>query len=195
MRKKLLSVLFILGSLVSLAEENLTIHDLKMKMELDKSKPNHIVVNIVPDDTEERIEAILKKTKPVILEKKVIPKDNKKIVKNVENKGDKKVEIIKKEEKVIEEQKEEKIQENIILEVPETMKVEEEITMKEEIEIPKSIEENSLEDKVRQPLYFELEAKDEKPLQDDKMPLGVVASLGAIIIGVILFLYGKYKKK
>lgn len=189
MRKKLLSVLFILGSLVSLAEENLTIHDLKMKMELDKSKPNHIVVNIVPDDTEERIEAILKKTKPVILEKKVIPKDNKKIVKNVENKGDKKVEIIKKEEEVIEEQKEEKIQENIILEVPETMKVE------EEIEIPKSIEENSLEDKVRQPLYFELEAKDEKPLQDDKMPLGVVASLGAIIIGVILFLYGKYKKK
>lgn len=180
MRKKLLSVLFILGSLVSLAEENLTIHDLKMKMELDKSKPNHIVVNIVPDDTEERIEAILKKTKPVILEKKVIPKDNKKIVKNVENKGNKKVEIIKKEEK---------IQENIILEVPETMKVE------EEIEIPKSIEENSLEDKVRQPLYFELEAKDEKPLQDDKMPLGVVASLGAIIIGVILFLYGKYKKK
>lgn len=180
MRKKLLSVLFILGSLVSLAEENLTIHDLKMKMELDKSKPNHIVVNIVPDDTEERIEAILKKTKPVILEKKVIPKDNKKIVKNVENKGDKKVEIIKKEEK---------IQENIILEVPEIMKVE------EEIEIPKSIEENSLEDKVRQPLYFELEAKDEKPLQDDKMPLGVVASLGAIIIGVILFLYGKYKKK
>lgn len=180
MRKKLLSVLFILGSLVSLAEENLTIHDLKMKMELDKSKPNHIVVNIVPDDTEERIEAILKKTKPVILEKKVIPKDNKKIVKNVENKGDKKVEIIKKEEK---------IQENTILEVPETMKVE------EEIEIPKSIEENSLEDKVRQPLYFELEAKDEKPLQDDKMPLGVVASLGAIIIGVILFLYGKYKKK
>jgi hypothetical protein len=180
MRKKLLSVLFILGSLVSLAEENLTIHDLKMKMELDKSKPNHIVVNIVPDDTEERIEAILKKTKPVILEKKVIPKDNKKIVKNVENKGDKKVEIIKKEEK---------IQENIILEVSETMKVE------EEIEIPKSIEENSLEDKVRQPLYFELEAKDEKPLQDDKMPLGVVASLGAIIIGVILFLYGKYKKK
>lgn len=179
MRKKLLSVLFILGSLVSLAEENLTIHDLKMKMELDKSKPNHIVVNIVPDDTEERIEAILKKTKPVILEKKVIPKDNKKIVKNVENKGDKKVEIIKKEEK---------IQENIILEVSETMKV-------EEIEIPKSIEENSLEDKVRQPLYFELEAKDEKPLQDDKMPLGVVASLGAIIIGVILFLYGKYKKK
>ena len=127
MRKKLLSVLFILGSLVSLAEENLTIHDLKMKMELDKSKPNHIVVNIVPDDTEERIEAILKKTKPVILEKKVIPKDNKKIVKNVENKGDKKVEIIKKEEK---------IQENIILEVSETMKV-------EEIEIPKSIEENS----------------------------------------------------
>ena len=118
MRKKLLSVLFILGSLVSLAEENLTIHDLKMKMELDKSKPNHIVVNIVPDDTEERIEAILKKTKPVILEKKVIPKDNKKIVKNVENKGDKKVEIIKKEEK---------IQENIILEVSETMKVEEEI--------------------------------------------------------------------
>lgn len=189
MRKKLLSVLFILGSLVSLAEENLTIHDLKMKMELDKSKPNHIVVNIVPDDTEERIEAILKKTKPVILEKKVIPKDNKKIVKNVENKGDKKVEFIKKEEKVIEEQKEEKIQENTILEVPETMKVE------EEIEIPKSIEENSLEDKVRQPLYFELEAKDEKPLQDDKMPLGVVASLGAIIIGVILFLYGKYKKK
>lgn len=180
MRKKLLSVLFILGSLVSLAEENLTIHDLKMKMELDKSKPNHIVVNIVPDDTEERIEAILKKTKPVILEKKVIPKDNKKIVKNVENKGNKKVEIIKKEEK---------IQENIILEVPEIMKVE------EEIEIPKSIEENSLEDKVRQPLYFELEAKDEKPLQDDKMPLGVVASLGAIIIGVILFLYGKYKKK
>lgn len=180
MRKKLLSVLFILGSLVSLAEENLTIHDLKMKMELDKSKPNHIVVNIVPDDTEERIEAILKKTKPIILEKKVIPKDNKKIVKNVENKGDKKVEIIKKEEK---------IQENIILEVSETMKVE------EEIEIPKSIEENSLEDKVRQPLYFELEAKDEKPLQDDKMPLGVVASLGAIIIGVILFLYGKYKKK
>lgn len=180
MRKKLLSVLFILGSLVSLAEENLTIHDLKMKMELDKSKPNHIVVNIVPDDTEERIEAILKKTKPVILEKKVIPKDNKKIVKNVENKGDKKVEIIKKEEK---------IQENIILEVSETMKVE------EEIEIPKSIEENSLEDKVRQPLYFELEAKNEKPLQDDKMPLGVVASLGAIIIGVILFLYGKYKKK
>ena len=180
MRKKLLSVLFILGSLVSLAEENLTIHDLKMKMELDKSKPNHIVVNIVPDDTEERIEAILKKTKPVILEKKVIPKDNKKIVKNVENKGDKKVEIIKKEEK---------IQENIILEVPEIMKVE------EEIEISKSIEENSLEDKVRQPLYFELEAKDEKPLQDDKMPLGVVASLGAIIIGVILFLYGKYKKK
>ncbi len=180
MRKKLLSVLFILGSLVSLAEENLTIHDLKMKMELDKSKPNHIVVNIVPDDTEERIEAILKKTKPVILEKKVIPKDNKKIVKNVENKGDKKVEIIKKEEK---------IQENIILEVPEIMKVE------EEIESPKSIEENSLEDKVRQPLYFELEAKDEKPLQDDKMPLGVVASLGAIIIGVILFLYGKYKKK
>lgn len=180
MRKKLLSVLFILGSLVSLAEENLTIHDLKMKMELDKSKPNHIVVNIVPDDTEERIEAILKKTKPVILEKKVIPKDNKKIVKNVENKGDKKVEIIKKEEK---------IQENIILEVSETMKVE------EEIEIPKSIEENSLEDKVRQPLYFELEAKDEKPLQDDKRPLGVVASLGAIIIGVILFLYGKYKKK
>lgn len=180
MRKKLLSVLFILGSLVTLAEENLTIHDLKMKMELDKSKPNHIVVNIVPDDTEERIEAILKKTKPVILEKKVIPKDNKKIVKNVENKGDKKVEIIKKEEK---------IQENIILEVSETMKVE------EEIEIPKSIEENSLEDKVRQPLYFELEAKDEKPLQDDKMPLGVVASLGAIIIGVILFLYGKYKKK
>lgn len=180
MRKKLLSVLFILGSLVSLAEENLTIHDLKMKMELDKSKPNHIVVNIVPDDTEERIEAILKKTKPVILEKKVIPKDNKKIVKNVENKGNKKVEIIKKEEK---------IQENIILEVSETMKVE------EEIEIPKSIEENSLEDKVRQPLYFELEAKDEKPLQDDKMPLGVVASLGAIIIGVILFLYGKYKKK
>lgn len=179
MRKKLLSVLFILGSLVSLAEENLTIHDLKMKMELDKSKPNHIVVNIVPDDTEERIEAILKKTKPVILEKKVIPKDNKKIVKNVENKGDKKVEIIKKEEK---------IQENIILEVSETMKV-------EEIEIPKSIEENSLEDKVRQPLYLELEAKDEKPLQDDKMPLGVVASLGAIIIGVILFLYGKYKKK
>lgn len=179
MRKKLLSVLFILGSLVSLAEENLTIHDLKMKMELDKSKPNHIVVNIVPDDTEERIEAILKKTKPVILEKKVIPKDNKKIVKNVENKGDKKVEIIKKEEK---------IQENIILEVSETMKV-------EEIEIPKSIEENSLEDKVRQPLYFELEAKDEKPLQDDKMPLGVVASLGAIIIGIILFLYGKYKKK
>jgi len=179
MRKKLLSVLFILGSLVSLAEENLTIHDLKMKMELDKSKPNHIVVNIVPDDTEERIEAILKKTKPVILEKKVIPKDNKKIVKNVENKGNKKVEIIKKEEK---------IQENIILEVSETMKV-------EEIEIPKSIEENSLEDKVRQPLYFELEAKDEKPLQDDKMPLGVVASLGAIIIGVILFLYGKYKKK
>ena len=179
MRKKLLSVLFILGSLVSLAEENLTIHDLKMKMELDKSKPNHIVVNIVPDDTEERIEAILKKTKPVILEKKVIPKDNKKIVKNVENKGDKKVEIIKKEEK---------IQENIILEVSETMKV-------EEIEIPKSIEENSLEDKVRQPLYFELEAKNEKPLQDDKMPLGVVASLGAIIIGVILFLYGKYKKK
>lgn len=189
MRKKLLSVLFILGSLVSLAEENLTIHDLKMKMELDKSKPNHIVVNIVPDDTEERIEAILKKTKPVILEKKVIPKDNKKIVKNVENKGDKKVEIIKKEEKVIEEQKEEKIQENTILEVPETMKVE------EEIEIPKSIEENSLEDKVHQPLYFELEAKNEKPLQDDKMPLGVVASLGAIIIGVILFLYGKYKKK
>lgn len=180
MRKKLLSVLFILGSLVSLAEENLTIHDLKMKMELDKSKPNHIVVNIVPDDTEERIEAILKKTKPVILEKKVIPKDNKKIVKNVENKGNKKVDIIKKEEK---------IQENIILEVSETMKVE------EEIEIPKSIEENSLEDKVRQPLYFELEAKDEKPLQDDKMPLGVVASLGAIIIGVILFLYGKYKKK
>lgn len=180
MKKKLLSVLFILGSLVSLAEENLTIHDLKMKMELDKSKPNHIVVNIVPDDTEERIEAILKKTKPVILEKKVIPKDNKKIVKNVENKGDKKVEIIKKEEK---------IQENIILEVSEAMKVE------EEIEIPKSIEENSLEDKVRQPLYFELEAKDEKPLQDDKMPLGVVASLGAIIIGVILFLYGKYKKK
>lgn len=180
MRKKLLSVLFILGSLVSLAEENLTIHDLKMKMELDKSKPNHIVVNIVPDDTEERIEAILKKTKPVILEKKVIPKDNKKIVKNVENKGDKKVEIIKKEEK---------IQENIILEVSETMKVE------EEIEIPKSIEENSLEDKVRQPLYFELEAKNEKPLQDDKMPLGVVTSLGAIIIGVILFLYGKYKKK
>lgn len=180
MRKKLLSVLFILGSLVSLAEENLTIHDLKMKMELDKSKPNHIVVNIVPDDTEERIEAILKKTKPVILEKKVIPKDNKKIVKNVENKGNKKVEIIKKEEK---------IQENIILEVPEIMKVE------EEIESPKSIEENSLEDKVRQPLYFELEAKDEKPLQDDKMPLGVVASLGAIIIGVILFLYGKYKKK
>lgn len=180
MRKKLLSVLFTLGSLVSLAEENLTIHDLKMKMELDKSKPNHIVVNIVPDDTEERIEAILKKTKPVILEKKVIPKDNKKIVKNVENKGDKKVEIIKKEEK---------IQENIILEVPEIMKVE------EEIESPKSIEENSLEDKVRQPLYFELEAKDEKPLQDDKMPLGVVASLGAIIIGVILFLYGKYKKK
>lgn len=180
MRKKLLSVLFILGSLVSLAEENLTIHDLKMKMELDKSKPNHIVVNIVPDDTEERIEAILKKTKPVILEKKVIPKDNKKIVKDVENKGDKKVEIIKKEEK---------IQENIILEVSETMKVE------EEIEIPKSIEENSLEDKVRQPLYFELEAKNEKPLQDDKMPLGVVASLGAIIIGVILFLYGKYKKK
>lgn len=180
MRKKLLSVLFILGSLVSLAEENLTIHDLKMKMELDKSKPNHIVVNIVPDDTEERIEAILKKTKPVILEKKVIPKDNKKIVKNVENKGNKKVEIIKKEEK---------IQENIILEVSETMKVE------EEIEISKSIEENSLEDKVRQPLYFELEAKDEKPLQDDKMPLGVVASLGAIIIGVILFLYGKYKKK
>lgn len=180
MRKKLLSVLFILGSLVSLAEENLTIHDLKMKMELDKSKPNHIVVNIVPDDTEERIEAILKKTKPVILEKKVIPKDNKKIVKNVENKGNKKVEIIKKEEK---------IQENIILEVSETMKVE------EEIEIPKSIEENSLEDKVRQPLYFELEAKNEKPLQDDKMPLGVVASLGAIIIGVILFLYGKYKKK
>lgn len=180
MRKKLLSVLFILGSLVSLAEENLTIHDLKMKMELDKSKPNHIVVNIVPDDTEERIEAILKKTKPVILEKKVIPKDNKKIVKNVENKGNKKVEIIKKEEK---------IQENIILEVSETMKVE------EEIEIPKSIEENSLEDKVRQPLYFELEAKDEKPLQDDKIPLGVVASLGAIIIGVILFLYGKYKKK
>lgn len=180
MRKKLLSVLFILGSLVTLAEENLTIHDLKMKMELDKSKPNHIVVNIVPDDTEERIEAILKKTKPVILEKKVIPKDNKKIVKNVENKGDKKVEIIKKEEK---------IQENIILEVPEIMKVE------EEIESPKSIEENSLEDKVRQPLYFELEAKDEKPLQDDKMPLGVVASLGAIIIGVILFLYGKYKKK
>lgn len=180
MRKKLLSVLFILGSLVSLAEENLTIHDLKMKMELDKSKPNHIVVNIVPDDTEERIEAILKKTKPVILEKKVIPKDNKKIVKNVENKGDKKVEIIKKEEK---------IQENIILEVSEAMKVE------EEIEIPKSIEENSLEDKVRQPLYFELEAKNEKPLQDDKMPLGVVASLGAIIIGVILFLYGKYKKK
>ena len=180
MRKKLLSVLFILGSLVSLAEENLTIHDLKMKMELDKSKPNHIVVNIVPDDTEERIEAILKKTKPVILEKKVIPKDNKKIVKNVENKGDKKVEIIKKEEK---------IQENIILEVPEIMKVE------EEIESPNSIEENSLEDKVRQPLYFELEAKDEKPLQDDKMPLGVVASLGAIIIGVILFLYGKYKKK
>lgn len=179
MRKKLLSVLFILGSLVSLAEENLTIHDLKMKMELDKSKPNHIVVNIVPDDTEERIEAILKKTKPVILEKKVIPKDNKKIVKNVENKGNKKVEIIKKEKK---------IQENIILEVSETMKV-------EEIEIPKSIEENSLEDKVRQPLYFELEAKDEKPLQDDKMPLGVVASLGAIIIGVILFLYGKYKKK
>lgn len=179
MRKKLLSVLFILGSLVTLAEENLTIHDLKMKMELDKSKPNHIVVNIVPDDTEERIEAILKKTKPVILEKKVIPKDNKKIVKNVENKGDKKVEIIKKEEK---------IQENIILEVSETMKV-------EEIEIPKSIEENSLEDKVRQPLYFELEAKDEKPLQDDKMPLEVVASLGAIIIGVILFLYGKYKKK
>lgn len=179
MRKKLLSVLFILGSLVSLAEENLTIHDLKMKMELDKSKPNHIVVNIVPDDTEERIEAILKKTKPVILEKKVIPKDNKKIVKNVENKGDKKVEIIKKEKK---------IQENIILEVSETMKV-------EEIEIPKSIEENSLEDKVRQPLYLELEAKDEKPLQDDKMPLGVVASLGAIIIGVILFLYGKYKKK
>ncbi len=174
MRKKLLSVLFILGSLVSLAEENLTIHDLKMKMELDKSKPNHIVVNIVPDDTEERIEAILKKTKPVILEKKVIPKDNKKIVKNVENKGNKKVEIIKKEEK---------IQENIILKV------------EEEIEIPKSIEENSLEDKVRQPLYFELEAKDEKPLQDDKMPLGVVASLGAIIIGVILFLYGKYKKK
>lgn len=188
MRKKLLSVLFILGSLVSLAEENLTIHDLKMKMELDKSKPNHIVVNIVPDDTEERIEAILKKTKPVILEKKVIPKDNKKIVKNVENKGNKKVEIIKKEEKVIEEQKEEKIQENTILEVSETMKV-------EEIEIPKSIEENSLEDKVRQPLYLELEAKDEKPLQDDKMPLGVVASLGAIIIGVILFLYGKYKKK
>lgn len=180
MRKKLLSVLFILGSLVSLAEENLTIHDLKMKMELDKSKPNHIVVNIVPDDTEERIEAILKKTKPVILEKKVIPKDNKKIVKNVENKGNKKVEIIKKEEK---------IQENIILEVSEIMKVE------EEIESPKSIEENSLEDKVRQPLYFELEAKDEKPLQDDKMPLGVVASLGAIIIGVILFLYGKYKKK
>lgn len=180
MRKKLLSVLFILGSLVSLAEENLTIHDLKMKMELDKSKPNHIVVNIVPDDTEERIEAILKKTKPVILEKKVIPKDNKKIVKNVENKGDKKVEIIKKEEK---------IQENIILEVSETMKVE------EEIEIPKSIEEKSLEDKVRQPLYFELEAKEEKPLQDDKIPLGVVASLGAIIIGVILFLYGKYKKK
>lgn len=179
MRKKLLSVLFILGSLVSLAEENLTIHDLKMKMELDKSKPNHIVVNIVPDDTEERIEAILKKTKPVILEKKVIPKDNKKIVKNVENKGNKKVEIIKKEKK---------IQENIILEVSETMKV-------EEIEIPKSIEENSLEDKVRQPLYLELEAKDEKPLQDDKMPLGVVASLGAIIIGVILFLYGKYKKK
>lgn len=179
MRKKLLSVLFILGSLVSLAEENLTIHDLKMKMELDKSKPNHIVVNIVPDDTEERIEAILKKTKPVILEKKVIPKDNKKIVKNVENKGNKKVEIIKKEKK---------IQENIILEVSETMKV-------EEIEIPKSIEENSLEDKVRQPLYLELEAKDEKPLQDDKMPLGVVTSLGAIIIGVILFLYGKYKKK
>lgn len=180
MRRKLLSVLFILGSLVSLAEENLTIHDLKMKMELDKSKPNHIVVNIVPDDTEERIEAILKKTKPITLNKKVISKENKKIVKNVENKEDKKVEIIKKEEK---------IQENIILEVSETMKVE------EEIEIPKSIEENSLEDKVRQPLYFELEAKDEKPLQDDKMPLGVVASLGAIIIGVILFLYGKYKKK
>lgn len=191
MRKKLLSVLFILGSLVSLAEENLTIHDLKMKMELDKSKPNHIVVNIIPDDTEERIEAILKKTKPITLDKKVTFKENKKIVKNVENKEDKKiVEIIKKEEKVIEEQKEEKIQENIILEVPEIMKVE------EEIEIPKSIEENSLEDKVRQqPLYFELEAKDEKPLQDDKMPLEVVASLGAIIIGVILFLYGKYKKK
>ena len=181
MRKKLLSVLFILGSLVSLAEENLTIHDLKMKMELDKSKPNHIVVNIVPDDTEERIEAILKKTKPITLDKRVTFKENKKIVKNIENKEDKKiVEIIKKEEK---------IQENTILEVLETMKVE------EEIEIPKSIEENSLEDKVRQPLYFELEAKDEKPLQDDKMPLGVVASLGAIIIGVILFLYGKYKKK
>lgn len=180
MRKKLLSILFILGSLVSLAEENLTIHDLKMKMELDKSKPNHIVVNIIPDDTEERIEAILKKTKPIILDKKVISKENKKIVKNVENKEDKKiVEIIKKEEK---------IKENIILEVPETMKV-------EEIEIPKNIEENSLEDKVRQPLYFELETKAEKPLQDDEMPLGVVASLGAIIIGVILFLYGKYKKK
>lgn len=190
MRKKLLSVLFILGSLVSLAEENLTIHDLKMKMELDKSKPNHIVVNIVPDDTEERIEAILKKTKPVILEKKVIPKDNKKIVKNIENKEDKKiVEIIKKEEKVIEEQKEEKIQENIILEVPETMKAE------EEIEIPKSIEEKSLG---YEPLPIILdfeETKDEKPLQDDEMPLGVVASLGAIIIGVILFLYGKYKRK
>lgn len=190
MRKKLLSVLFILGSLVSLAEENLTIHDLKMKMELDKSKPNHIVVNIVPDDTKERIEAILKKTKPITLDKKVTFKENKKIVKNIENKEDKKIiEIIKKEEEVIEEQKEEKIQENIILEVPETMKVE------EEIEIPKSIEEKLLEDKVRQPLYFELEAKEEKPLQDDKRPLGVVASLGAIIIGVILFLYGKYKKK
>lgn len=48
---KLLSFLFILITVVSSATE-LTTSNLKMKMELDKSKPNYLVVNIVPDDKE-----------------------------------------------------------------------------------------------------------------------------------------------
>ncbi|WP_349764417.1 hypothetical protein [Fusobacterium sp. SYSU M8D902] len=60
---KLSVFLFLLFNLISLAEENLTIHDLQMKMELDKSKPNYLVVNIIPDDTEEKIVKILKTLK------------------------------------------------------------------------------------------------------------------------------------
>lgn len=171
MKKKLLGILFILGSISSFTEENLTIHDLKMKMEIDKTKPNHIVVNIVPDDTEERIEAILKNTETIKIEKSNLSEKDEVTSKKKEQKKiiiEEKISQNEVQHKIIPEKKIEKLEENKIKVVEE---------QKENIEKPQIITEEKI------------------PLQKEKMPLGIVVSMGIIVVGVISFLYSKYKKR
>ena len=187
MRKKLLTTLFLLGSLLSLAEGNLTIHDLKMRMELDKSKPNHVVVNIIPDDTEERIEAILSQSNTITIDKSnLLPKKAQEKKVKVENTTKKPKEIIK-----------EKLKEPEVQKVEET-KVEEVV---EKLEIPEIIEQNIEEKIEKQEIKLEPREeiieplfKENNEIKEEKISLGVIVSIGVIIVGIVSILYKKIRK-